>query len=104
MTNYMYLFRRNETVVQSMSAEQMQQTMKKWMSWIETLKTSGHIKQLGERLDGTGKVVRGKTKAVTDGPYIEVKDSVGGFMLVEARDADQAVELAKGCPILEIDG
>ena len=104
MGNYMYLFRRNETVLQSMSPEQMQQTMEKWTNWIETLKKEGHIKQLGERLDGTGKVLRGKSKAVTDGPYIEVKDSVGGFMLVEARDMDQAVDLSKGCPILEIDG
>jgi len=104
MANYMYLFRRNETVVRSMSPEQMQQTMKKWMGWIDTLKENGHLKQVGERLDGTGKVVRGKTKAVTDGPYVEVKDTVGGFMLVEAEDINRAVELSKGCPILDIDG
>jgi len=104
MANFMYLFRSNPTAYQSMSPEQMQQTMKKWMDWKDTLEKNGHIKQLGERLDGTGKVVRGKTKAVTDGPYIEVKDFIQGYMLVEARDIDQAVELSKGCPILESDG
>jgi hypothetical protein len=87
-----------------MSPEQMQQGIKQWMGWIETLKKSGHVKQIGERLDTTGRVVRGRTKSVTDGPYVEVKDSVGGYMLVEARDMDQAVELSKGCPILERDG
>jgi len=84
-----------------MSPEQMQQTMKKWMDWKDTLEKNGHIKQLGERLDGTGKVVRGKTRTVTDGPYVEVKDSIQGYMLVQARDMDQALELARGCPVLE---
>ena len=104
MSKFMFLFRNNPGSYQSMSPEQMQQTMKKWMDWKDTLEKSGHIKQIGERLDGTGKVVRGKAKTVTDGPYIEVKDFIGGYMLVEAKDIDQAVELAKSCPVLESDG
>ena len=104
MAKFMYLFRSNPSAYQSMSPEQMQQTMKKWMDWKDTLEKNGHIKQFGERLDGTGKVVRGKTKAVTDGPFVEVKDFIQGYMLVEARDMDQAVELAKGCPVLDGDG
>jgi hypothetical protein len=99
MTKFIYLFRTNPTAYQSLSPEQMQQTFKKWMDWRDTLEKSGHIKQFGERLDGTG-----KSKTVTDGPYIEVKDFIGGYMLVEAKDIDQAVELAKGCPVLESDG
>jgi len=87
-----------------MSPEQMQQTMKKWMDWKDTLEKNGHVKQFGERLEGTGKVVRGKAKAVTDGPYVEVKDFIQGYILIEAKDMDQATELAKGCPILESDG
>jgi hypothetical protein len=87
-----------------MSPEQMQQLMKKWTDWRDTLEKNGHIKQLGDRLDGAGKVVRGKAKAVTDGPYVEIKDFIQGYMLVSAKDVDQALELAKGCPILESDG
>lgn len=104
MANFMYLFRHNQTAQRAMSPEQMQQTVKKWMGWIDTLKKNGHVKQVGERLDATGKVVRGKAKDVTDGPYVEAKDTIGGYMLVEAKDMDQAVELSKGCPILEGDG
>jgi len=104
MANFMYLFRHNQTALRSLSPEQMQQLTKKWMGWAETLKKNGHFKQAGERLDGTGKVVRGKSKIVTDGPFVEAKDSIGGYMIVEARDLDQAVELSKGCPILEGDG
>jgi len=48
--------------------------------------------------------VKGKQKSVTDGPFAEAKDIVGGHTLIEARDLDQAVELSKGCPIFERDG
>jgi len=104
MSGFMYLFRNNPGAYQSMSPEQMQQNMKKWMDWKDMLVQSGHVKQFGERLDASGKVVRGKSKAVTDGPYVEVKDSVQGFMIIEAGDLDQALELASGCPILDSDG
>ncbi|HYR89342.1 MAG TPA: YciI family protein [Terriglobia bacterium] len=104
MAKFMYLFRSNPTAYRSMSPEQMQQTMKKWMDWKDTLEKNGHIKELGERLDAGGKVVRGKARAITDGPFVEVKDSIQGYMLLSASDMDQAVELARGCPILESDG
>jgi hypothetical protein len=104
MAKFMYLFRSNPAAYRSLSPEQMQQTMKKWMDWKDALEKNGHVKQLGERLDGTGKVVRGKAKAVTDGPFVEVKDSIQGYMLLEANDMEQAVKLATGCPILDGDG
>ena len=104
MAKFMYLFRRDPSVQRTMSAEQMQQTMKKWMDWKDHLEKNGHIRQFGERMEETGKVVRGKAKAVTDGPYVEVKDSIAGSVLIEAKDMDQATELARGCPVLDIDG
>jgi hypothetical protein len=104
MTKFIYLFRSNPAAYQSMSPEQMQQVMKKWIDWRESLEKNGHIHQLGDRLDGKGKVVRGKAKSVSDGPYVEVKDFIQGFLILKANDLDQAAELAKGCPILEGDG
>ena len=104
MSKFMCLFRSNPASYRSMSPEQMQQTMKKWMDWKDALERGGHLKQVGERLDGSGRVVRGRAKAVTDGPYVEVKDSIQGHMFLEAKDMEQAVELSKGCPILEGDG
>ena len=104
MAKFMYLFRSDFDTRHSMSPEQMQQILKKWMDWKETLEKNGHSKQFGERLDITGKVVRGRSKSVTDGPFVEVKDAVGGYILVDAQNMDQAVEVARGCPILENDG
>ncbi len=101
MSEFTYLFRGGNP---GTSPEQMQKTMEKWMTWFKELGAKGHIKDPGHPLERTGKVVKGKQKMVNDGPYAEAKDLIGGYTLIEAKDIDQAVELAKGCPILEVDG
>jgi hypothetical protein len=104
MSKFMYLFRHKDGQFKPASAEEMERVLKAWMVWFEGLQKAGPLVQRGERLEGTGKVVRGKAKAVTDGPYAETKDSVGGFMIVQAKDLDHAIEISKGCPILDRDG
>jgi len=74
------------------------------MAWFKDLSQQGHVKDQGQPLERAGKVVKGKQKVVTDGPFAEAKDVVGGYTLIEARDLEQAVELSKGCPILEREG
>jgi hypothetical protein len=100
MSQFLYLYRQDPTTrTQAMSPELAQQNMQRWMSWMQELDKQGHLKDRGQPLEVAGKVVRGQQKAVTDGPYAEAKDLVGGFSIVEARDIDQAVELSRGCPI-----
>ncbi len=104
MANFLYLFWNKQGNWKPASPEEMQRLTKVWMNWLEDLKKAGHFIKAGERLDGTGKVVRGRAKIVTDGPYAEAKDTIGGYLLVEAKDLAEAVELSKGCPILEGEG
>ncbi|HZS45883.1 MAG TPA: YciI family protein [Blastocatellia bacterium] len=104
MSRFMLLFRANPESYQSMSPEDMQQTVKKWMDWRADMEKSGHVVQYGERMEHTGKVIRGKSKTVTDGPYVEVKDFIQGSALIKARDIDEAVSIANGCPILDSNG
>jgi len=101
MSEFTFLFRGRDGAA---SPEQMQKTMHKWVTWFKELGEKGHIKYPGHPLEGTGKVVRGQQKTVHDGPYAEAKDVVNGFTLIEAKDISQAVELSKGCPILEVGG
>ena len=101
MSQFVYLYRGAE---RGRSPEKMQEMMQKWMAWMKQLSENGHIKDPGQPLEHTGKLVKGKQKTVTDGPFAETKDIVGGYTLIEARDLDQAVELSKGCPIFEVDG
>lgn len=100
MSEYMFLFRGANPPSEPAA---MQATMQKWVSWMKDLGQKGHFKG-GEPLDKTGKVVRGKSKNVTDGPFAEAKDVVGGYLIVTAKDLEEAVELSRGCPILEEDG
>ncbi len=102
MAAFMLLFRGGDA--RNDSPEQLQQQMKKWVDWFEGLKRSGAYKGQGAPLERDGKVVRGTRKAVSDGPYAEAKDLVGGYAIVEAKDLDGAVEIARGCPIYEKDG
>ena len=81
--------------------ERAQQSMQTWLAWIRDLEAKGHLKDPGQPLGHTGKVVRGKDRTVTDGPYAEAKDLVLGFIIVRARDLAQAAELAGGCPMVE---
>jgi hypothetical protein len=101
MSEFVYLYRGGEA---GRSPERMQQMMQKWMAWLKELGEKGHIKDQGQPLERAGKLVRGKQKTVTDGPFPEAKDIVGGYTLIEARDLEQAVELSKGCPIFEVEG
>lgn len=101
MTAFVYLFRNSFA---GNSPAGMQQQMQKWVAWMQELGAKGHLKDPGQPLNRAGKVVRGSAKDVTDGPFAEAKDIVGGFMVIEARDIDHAAEIARGCPVFETGG
>jgi hypothetical protein len=103
MSEFVYLFRIGEAEQREAmgTPERAQQSMQLWLAWMRELESGGHLKDRGQPLDRTGKVVKGRQKVVTDGPYTETKDLVAGFIIVEARDLSEAVELSKGCPMFE---
>src|SRR2546428_8460432 len=103
MSEFIYLYRStNEASRAAMgSPEQMQKSMQTWMAWMKQLADQGHIKNPGHPLERAGKLVRGKQRTITDGPYAESKDIIGGYTLIQPKDLAEAVELSKGCPILE---
>ena len=100
MSEFLYLYRGGE---RQTTPAGMQQQMQRWMTWLKELGEKGYLKSPGHPLDAKGKVVSGKSKGVTDGPFAE-KDIVGGYSVVEAADLAEATELSKGCPILEFGG
>lgn len=100
MSNFMFLFRGGETPA---SPEGMQAQMQKWMAWIERLRTQGTY-VAGEPLERSGKVLRSSNKVITDGPFAEGKEVVGGYFIIRAETLNQAAEIAKDCPIFESGG
>jgi hypothetical protein len=76
--------------------------MAKWMQWMGELTTQG--KFVGAQpLSETGKVVTGTKKVISDGPFMEGKEIVGGYLICKANDMAEAIDISKGCPILEFD-
>ena len=88
------------------SPEQMQVWMKQTMDWI------GSIAAQNKFVSGTGlpfddaRVVKMKNsdKVITNGPFGEIKETIGGFIMVKADSLEEAVEFAKGCPVLQGEG
>jgi hypothetical protein len=96
-SQFLLLFR-NQQSEPDPTPEEMQQIFGKWMAWMKSLKAKGQYVG-GDRLDDAGKVLRSSNGAsVTDGPFVEAKEMVGGYIIVAADSIAQAVEIAKGCP------
>ena len=87
-----------------LSADQLQQQIQKYLSWIESLRHSGHF-IAGEPLEETGKVLSGKSgQTIMDGPFAESKEAVGGYFMIRAKDLAEAVDVSRGCPIFDNHG
>lgn len=102
MSEFVYLFRASTAGRDAAlgTPEMAQKSLQSWLAWIRDLEAQGHLKSPGQPLAPSGKIVRGPEPVVTDGPFVEAKDVVLGFIVVEARDLAQAVELAHGCPMV----
>jgi hypothetical protein len=101
MSEFAMLYRGRDL---SGSPEQVQKHLDKWYVWFKEMTAKGQIKDPGHPLEDGGQVIKGKQKTIHDGPYAEAKDIVAGFTLIEAPTLEAAVEISKGCPILDVGG
>lgn len=85
------------------SPEQMQIWMKQTMDWIGGIAAQNKYNG-GNGLAFDGAKVVGHKGIVTNGPFGDIKETIGGYMIVKADSIDEAVEFAKGCPVLQGDG
>jgi hypothetical protein len=104
MKEFLLVFRRDASGPQSqMSPEQLQAMMKPWQDWMGGIAAQNKLVSSGARLEPQGKVIQ-PGKVVTDGPYVELKEAIGGYIIVRAESLEAAAELSKGCPILQVEG
>lgn len=103
MKKYLYLFRGGDARNANQSPQQMQEHMQKWGGWMKDLSEKG-ILNSGLPLANEGKVVAKKGQDVTDGPFAEGAEIVGGYLIVNAKNLKEAADLSKQCPIFEYDG
>jgi hypothetical protein len=103
MKDFLLIFRTNYDTVQQRTPEQAEYTMKKWMDWIGSITAQDKLVNRGNRLQASGRVVK-QDNLVINGPYTDIKESIGGYTIVKSESYDDAVEFAKSCPILSVGG
>jgi hypothetical protein len=86
--------------------EMIQGIIQKYNDWMAKLTQSGHLVSLNKLKDDLGRNLTGfgDKQVVTDGPYAETKEVVGGYWIITAADYDEAVRIASDCPTLEFGG
>jgi hypothetical protein len=104
MEEFLLIFRRDFTTREEQpSPDQLQDHLNKWQEWFKGLAKHDKLSRPLQRWDRDGRIVRAG-KHVINGPYAEIKESIGGMVFVKAAGYDEAVEIANGCPILELGG
>jgi len=104
MKEFLLVFRREFIATEDQpSPEQMQGMMKNWQDWMGSIAAQNKLADPGNRLGSEGRVVK-PGNVITNGPFVEIKEAIGGYIMVRADSIDEAAELAKGCPILAING
>lgn len=98
MAKFLFVYRGGHDSDHEPSPEEMQQVMKVWMDWIEGGQEAGWLVDGGDGLIPTGQVVH-PDLSVTDGPFAESKELVGGYSIVQCDSLEAAVEVAKTCPM-----
>jgi hypothetical protein len=102
MKEFLMLFRSDPAVMAAFTPEKMASVMQQWQSWMGDLAARDQFVGTN-RLFAEGKTVS-PGNIITDGPFAEGKEIVGGYMLLKAASLDEAIEIAKGCPILQNNG
>lgn len=101
MTEFMLIFRSENTGYKP-SSEEFEADVKVWQDWIGGIAAQGKFNSTN-MLAPTGKVLKAGG-VITDGPFVEIKEQLGGYLILKAENMDEAVTFAHGCPILKIGG
>lgn len=103
MDEFILLFRMDlQTKEAQPSPEQLQVYMKQYHDWVGGIAAQDKFSG-GKGLATEGKVLRAH-HVMTDGPYAELKESIAGFIIIRAKDLNEAVSLAMDCPMLQGEG
>jgi len=103
MKDFMMIFIGANYADIGLSPEQMQDRMGKWFAWSNKMEQQGILKG-GDALHAQAKRISGPDRIVTDGPFVEAKELVGGYFTVSAESVDKAMEIAQDYPDYDLGG
>lgn len=97
-SQYLLLFR-GTNWHRELSIQEIQEIMGRTNAWFESLANQG-IMKAGQPLEGEGKTVAYRNGSIADGPFTESKESIGGYLLLEVADLDEALAIARQNPMI----
>jgi hypothetical protein len=100
MKEFVLIYRMTENPDFKPTPAQMQEMMTGWMNWMGSIAARDMLVDKGRRLGIKEAKTVGADNVVSDGPYTEIKEFINGYTIIKANSIDEAVEIAKGCPIL----
>src|SRR5689334_16784627 len=103
MKEFVLLFRQPDYEYRNADPEKIKNLTKKWQDWVGSIAAQGRFANNGMRLSMEGKVLKAGG-VITDGPFVEIKEKLGSFIVVKAESLEEATTLAHGCPALEENG
>src|SRR5476651_375787 len=103
MEDFVLIFRNSNDPAVQFSPQQMQSIMAEWQNWMGGIAAQNKLASSGHRLGFDGKTIK-PNNVITDGPFAEIKEMISGFIVVKAASVDEAAEIGKGCPILNVGG
>jgi len=103
MKEFVLLFRQPDYDYSKATPEKMKDLYKRWQDWVGGITAQGKLVSNGPRLSLEGKVLRAGG-VITDGPFVEIKEKLGSFIIVKAESLEEATTLAHGCPAIDENG
>lgn len=104
MKEFMFIFKGPYYEDMRLSADGAQERMQQWFAWVEKLKAQDVYVSGKPLVRNGGKTISGTNKVITDGPFAESKELVGGYFIIKANTIDEAVAVAKDFPDYDLGG
>lgn len=104
MKEFALIFRNSNNPDVKPTPAQIQEVMSTWMNWMGSIAAQGKMADKGNRLSMSNAKTVVSTDEVTDGPFVEIKEFINGYTIVKTETIEEAIEIAKECPILKIGG
>jgi len=103
MKDFVMIYRSEPLGEIKLTPEGTMAVSKEWENWIGGIAAQNKLVSPGARLGNEGRTVK-PGNVVTNGPYVEIKEMIGGLSIIRAESIEEATEMAKGCPILNVGG
>lgn len=103
MNEFTMIYRGAQDPDVEFSPEQMQGILQQWRDWMMSMAEHDQMANPGNRLSFEGAVLK-PNNVITDGPYVEIKEMISGYTIIKAETLAEAIEIAKGCPVLKVGG